>query len=168
MVTRKSPDSDKEIKLADLTTGDTFGEEALISDSTRNASIVMLTKGTLSRLSKEDFLSLLNEPMMEKIDYTAAKLKVNSGAAVWLDVRLPGEYESAHIKGATHMPLIFLRIKIKELDPMIDYILYCDTERRSSSASYILSEKGFKTSILSNGIRDVPAEDQEGSNIAVD
>jgi CRP-like cAMP-binding protein len=168
MVTRKSPGSDKEIKLADLTTGDTFGEEALISDAARNASIVMLTKGTLSRLSKEDFLSLLNEPMIEKIDYTAAKLKVNSGAAIWLDVRLPGEYESTHIKGATHMPLIFLRMKIKELEPMVNYILYCDTERRSSSASYILSEKGFNTTVLRNGIKDVPPEDLEGSNIAVD
>ena len=128
----------------------------------------MLTKGTLSRLSKEDFLSLLNEPMMDRIDYTAAKLKVNSGAAICLDVRLPGEYESAHIKAATHMPLVFLRMKIKELDPMINYILYCDTERRSSSASYILSEKGLKTTIHSNGLKDVPAEDQEGSNIAVE
>lgn len=168
MVTRKNPDSDTEIKLADLTTGDTFGEEALISDAKRNASIVMLTKGTLSRLSKEDFLSLLNEPMMEKIDYTAAKLKVNNGSARWLDVRLPGEYESMHVKGSEHMPLIFLRMKINELDPMINYILYCDSERRSSSASYILSEKGFKTTVLSNGTKDIPPQDLEGSNIAVD
>ena len=168
MVTRKSPESDKEIKLADLSTGDTFGEEALISDAKRNASIVMLTKGTLSRLSKEDFLSLLNEPLIEKIDYTAARLKVNSGAASWLDVRLPGEYESAHIKAATHMPLIFLRMKLKELDPMINHILYCDTERRNSSASYILNEKGFKTTVLGNGIKDVPPEDMQGSNIAID
>ncbi len=106
--------------------------------------------------------------MIEKIDYTAAKLKVNSGEAIWLDVRLPGEYESTHIKGATHMPLIFLRMKIKELEPMVNYILYCDTERRSSSASYILSEKGFNTTVLRNGIKDVPPEDLEGSNIAVD
>lgn len=165
MVTRKNPDQDKEIKLADLNAGDTFGEEALISDATRNASIVMLSKGTLSRLSKENFLELLNEPMIDKVDYTTANLKVNNGEAEWLDVRLPAEYESAHIKGATHMPLIFLRMKIKELDEMKNYILYCDTERRSSSASYILSEKGFKTSILANGIKDVPNDDLEGLNL---
>jgi CRP-like cAMP-binding protein len=168
MVTRKNPEQKNEIKLADLTTGDTFGEEALISDNTRNASIVMLTKGTLSRLSKEDFLSLLNEPMLEKVDYTSASLKVNNGEAVWMDVRLPAEFESAHIKGAIHIPLIFLRMKIDELDPMVNYILYCDTERRSSSASYILGEKGFKTSVLSSGIKDVPAEALEGTNLAVD
>lgn len=165
MVTRKNPDQNKDIKLADLTAGDTFGEEALISDATRNASIVMLSDGTLSRLSKENFLELLNEPMIEKVDYTAAKLKVSNGESEWLDVRLPAEYGSAHIKGATHMPLIFLRMKVKELDEMKNYILYCDTERRSSSASYILSEKGFKTSILANGIKDVPNENLEGSNL---
>ena len=165
MVTRKTPGSDKEIKLAELNSGSTFGEEALISDATRNASVVMLSNGTLSRLSKENFLKLLNEPMIDKVDYTSANLKVNNAEAEWLDVRLPAEFSSAHIKGATHLPLIFLRMKIKELDPVKNYILYCDTERRSSSASYILSEKGFNTSVLLNGIKEVPHEDLEGSNV---
>ena len=165
MVTRKMPGQDKEIKLADLSPGSTFGEEALISDAERNASIVMLSKGVLSRLSKDDFLKLLNEPMIDKIDYTAARQKVNNGKAEWLDIRLPAEYESAHIKGANHLPLIFLRMKLNELDKMKNYILYCDTERRSATASYILGEKGFKTSVLKNGLKDVPNEDLEGSNI---
>jgi len=165
MVTRKNPGQDKDIKLADLRAGDTFGEEALISDATRNASVVMLSKGTLSRLSKENFLKLLNEPMIEKVDYTTANLKVKNGEAIWLDVRLPAEYQSAHIKGATHMPLIFLRMKMKELDPMVNYILYCDTERRSASASYILGEKGYKTTVLINGVKDIPTDDLEGTNI---
>ncbi|VAW51963.1 hypothetical protein MNBD_GAMMA06-2116 [hydrothermal vent metagenome] len=165
MVTRKDPEQEKDIKLADLNTGDTFGEEALISDATRNASIVMLTKGTLSRLSKDAFLELLNEPMIDKVDYTTANLRANNGEAIWLDVRLPAEFESAHIKNATHMPLIFLRMKMKELDPMVNYILYCDTERRSSSASYILSEKGFKTTVLLNGLKNVPTDNLRGRDI---
>jgi CRP-like cAMP-binding protein len=165
VVTRTMPGQDKQIKLANLTAGDTFGEEALISDAERNASITMLSDGLLCRLSKEKFLELLNEPMVEKTDYTSANMKVSKGQAIWLDVRLPAEYNSAHIKEARHLPLIFLRMKIKELDPMVNYILYCDTERRSASASYILSEKGFKTSILINGIKDVPNDNLEGTNI---
>lgn len=165
MVSRKVDGQTNEIKLAELSSGDSFGEEALISDAKRNASVVMLSKGTLSRLSKADFLELLNEPLIDKVDYTTANLKVKNGEALWLDVRLPAEYESAHINGAIHMPLIFLRMKMQELDPMVNYILYCDTERRSSSASYILSEKGFKTSILINGIKDVPTDNLEGSNV---
>jgi len=164
MVTRKNPGQDKDIKLTDLSTGDTFGEEALISDATRNASVVMLSKGTLSRLSKESFLKLLNEPMIEKVDYTTANLRVNNGEAIWLDVRLPAEYESAHIKGAAHIPLIFLRMKMKQLDPLVNYILYCDTEQRSSSASYILIGKGYKTTVLINGVKDVPTDIERYTN----
>lgn len=165
LVTRKIPGQDKEIKLASLDSGDTFGEEALIADTTRNASVVMLSKGTLSRLSKENFLELLNEPMLNKVDYTTARLKVNNGEAEWLDVRLPAEYACAHIKGATSIPLIFLRMKVNTLDPLKNYILYCDSERRSAPASYLLNERGFKTSVLINGIKDASNEDLEGSNI---
>lgn len=164
-VTRKMPGQEKEIKLAELGPGDTFGEEALISERERNASIVMKTGGTLSRLSKEDFLELLNEPMLEKVDYTTANLKVKNGEAIWLDVRLPAEFQSAHINNAKHIPLIFLRMKMKELDPMVNYIVYCDTERRSSSASFILGENGFKTSVLINGIKDAPHDDLQGNNV---
>jgi CRP-like cAMP-binding protein len=165
MVTRKMPGQTHDIKLAELKAGDSFGEEALISDTTRNATVVMLSPGVLSRLSKEQFLVLLNEPMLDKLDYTSAKEKVASGESKWLDIRLPAEYASAHLKGSAQVPLIFLRMKADSLDKSTHYIVYCDTARRSSSASYILNERGFTTSVLKDGLKDVPAEDLEGSNI---
>ena len=165
MVTRKMPGQDKDIKLAELEAGTSFGEEALISDAERNATVVMLSKGVLSRLSKEQFLSLLNEPMLDMIDFDTAKEKLEGGNSKWLDVRLPNEFKSAHIKGATHLPLIFLRMKIDELDKNTSYILYCDTGRRSSSASYILNERGFTTSILKEGLKSVDVSELEGSDI---
>ena len=168
MVTRRMPGQDKDIKLAELEAGTSFGEEALISDAERNATIVMLSKGVLSRLSKEQFLSLLNEPMLDKVDFDSAKGKVENGDAEWLDVRLPNEYQSAHIKGATHLPLIFLRMKIDTLDKNKNYILYCDTGRRSSSASYILNERGLTTSVLENGLKDVDLKELEGNDIIAD
>jgi CRP-like cAMP-binding protein len=166
MVTRKMPGQTNEIKLAELRAGDSFGEEALISDATRNATIVMLTSGTLSRLSKEKFLELLNEPMLEKIDYSSAKAKVASGDADWLDVRLPAEHESVHICGDLNIPLIFLRMKAATLNQGKHYVVYCDTGRRSSSASYLLNERGFNTSVLINGLKDIPKEDMEGTAVA--
>ncbi len=166
MVTRKTPGQDKDIKLAELNAGDSFGEEALISDDERNATIVMLTDGVMSRLSKEQFLELLNEPMLDRVDYKTIKSKVDEGEAEWLDVRLPAEFESAHIKGCAHIPLIFLRMKASTLDKNKHYIVYCDTERRSSSASFLLNERGFTTSVLREGIKDIPQEDMEGSAVA--
>ena len=168
MVTRRMPGQDKDIKLAELEAGTSFGEEALISDAERNATIVMLSKGVLSRLSKEQFLSLLNEPMLDKVDFDTAKEKVINGDSEWLDVRLPNEYNSAHIRGATHLPLIFLRMKIDTLDKGKNYILYCDTGRRSSSASYILNERGLTTSVLTNGLKNVDLKELEGNDIIAD
>ena len=166
MVTRTMPEQEKEIKLAELKAGDSFGEEALISDDERNATIVMLSDGVMSRLSKEQFLELLNEPMLDRVDYETIKNKVDEGEAEWLDVRLPAEYENAHIKGCTHIPLIFMRMKADTLDKNKHYIVYCDTERRSSSASFLLNERGFNTSVLRDGIKDIPQEDMEGSAVA--
>ena len=129
MVTRKMPGQEKDIKLAELEAGTSFGEEALISDAERNATIVMLSEGILSRLSKEQFLELLNAPMLSTIDYADAKEKVDSGEAEWLDVRLPAEHQSAHIKNSTHIPLIFLRMKVGTLDTDKHYILYSERNR---------------------------------------
>jgi CRP-like cAMP-binding protein len=51
-VTRETPLNKEGIKLAELGVGDTFGEEALISESRRNATVTMLTDGSLMRLGK--------------------------------------------------------------------------------------------------------------------
>ncbi|HEY3487161.1 MAG TPA: cyclic nucleotide-binding domain-containing protein [Gammaproteobacteria bacterium] len=161
LVTRATPANPKGIKLAELGPGDSFGEEALISESKRNATITMLTKGTLVRLSKKDFISLLNEPLQDWVDYAKAKAKVDSGAGQWLDVRLPAEFKMSHIKGAVNLPLISMRLKVKTMDPKKQYILCCDTGRRSSAAAYILSENGISSSVLKNGLASVPESDKQ-------
>ncbi|MGH8328089.1 MAG: cyclic nucleotide-binding domain-containing protein, partial [Steroidobacteraceae bacterium] len=55
LVTRETPLNKDGIKLAELGVGDTFGEEALIAEAKRNATITMLTDGVLMRLAKQDF-----------------------------------------------------------------------------------------------------------------
>ena len=62
-VTRTSK-TGSEITLAQLSDGDAFGEEALLSEAKRNASIIMTTDGMLMRLSKQDFNELLKAPML--------------------------------------------------------------------------------------------------------
>ncbi|MBA3582405.1 MAG: cyclic nucleotide-binding domain-containing protein [Gammaproteobacteria bacterium] len=161
LVTRATPGNPKGTKLAELGPGDSFGEEALISEAQRNASITMLTRGSLMRLSKEDFMSLLNEPMLNWLTYNDAKTKIAAGNAEFLDIRLPPEFKAAHIKGALNMPMMIMRIKIKTLDPKKQYILYCDTGRRSSAAVYILNENGFDAFVLKDGLSSVSESDQE-------
>ena len=70
-VTRETPLNREGIRLAELSVGDTFGEEALISEAKRNATVTMLTDGVLMRLSKEDFRELMNEPLQQWVDYAS-------------------------------------------------------------------------------------------------
>lgn len=153
LVTRATEKNPKGVKLAELSAGDSFGEEALISDAARNATITMLTPGSLVRLAKSHFIELLNEPMLNWLDYKEAQRIIDQDDACFLDVRMPAEFAQQHIPGSQNMPMIFLRLKYKkELDPAKKYILCCDTGRRSSAAAYILAERGFDTYVLKGGV----------------
>ncbi len=147
IVTRETPLNKDGIRLAELAVGDTFGEEALISEAKRNATVYMETDGSLMRLGKEDFRTLLNEPMLEWVDKNRAAEIVAKGGK-WLDVRLPSEFEAFHSEGAINIPLYFIRLKLKSLDPTLTYVVCCDTGRRSSAGAFILNERGFQTVVL--------------------
>jgi len=63
VVTRETPLNKEGIRLAELGPGDSFGEEALIAEAKRNATVIMSSDGTVMRLGKHDFQTLLNEPL---------------------------------------------------------------------------------------------------------
>lgn len=152
VVTRETPTNKAGIKLAELNVGDSFGEEALISDAKRNATISMITDGQLMRLGKDDFKTLLNEPMLNWVDMEKAKQIIANGGQ-WLDVRLPSEFENSHPEGAINLPLYFVRLKMNTLDQKKGYVAVCDTGRRSSAAAYILAERGFTVAVLKGGMQ---------------
>jgi CRP-like cAMP-binding protein len=151
VVTRETPLSKDGIKLAELKVGDTFGEEALISDAKRNATVTMSMEGSVMRLGKDDFKRLLNEPMLDWVTNEQADQIVKEGGQ-WLDVRLPSEFENQHLDNAINIPLYFIRLKINTLDTSKKYVICCDTGRRSSAGAYILSERGYQAYVLRGGI----------------
>jgi len=87
VVTRETPMNRDGLKLAELGVGESFGEEALISDAKRNASVTMLTDGTLMRLAKQDFRTLLNEPMLEWVDLDEARTLAVAASILGLGMR---------------------------------------------------------------------------------
>jgi len=139
-------------ELAELKPGDCFGEDALISDSKRNATITMITDGILMRLGKEDFNSLLNEPMVNSINMDVAQAMVSNGGAQWLDVRLPSEHDVNNIKNSINIPLSSLRSEMDNLVRGKKYIVYCDSGRRSSAAAYTLCENDIDAYVLEGGL----------------
>jgi len=162
-VTRKTSASGREVLLAELEEGACFGEDALVSGTRRNASVMMVTDGSLMRLSRDDFNELLREPMVNEVDFAAAQKLVEDGAQ-WLDVRLPGEFENQAIKGSTNMPLSALRDQCADLDSATTYIVCCDTGRRSSAGAFVLSQRGLDVYALKNGTLDVPDEALTGKH----
>jgi CRP-like cAMP-binding protein len=150
--------SGKEIKLAELDAGHGFGEEALISDNRRNANVTMLTEGVLMRMAKEDFVQLLKAPVLHNVDFLQAQKMVAEDEAIWLDVRLDSEHKNMHIPGSINIPLYLLRIKAHTLEKDKRYVVYCDTGRRSSSAAYLLNERGYDACYLDGGLRGLEKE----------
>jgi CRP-like cAMP-binding protein len=151
VVTRETPLNKEGIKLAELGVGDTFGEEALIAEAKRNATVAMLTDGVLMRLNKQDFRELMNEPLLQWVSYDRAREIIARGGR-WLDVRLPSEHQNLSIEGSLNIPLYFIRLKLTTLDRNVPYVVYCDTGRRSSAAAYILVERGFDAYVLTGGL----------------
>jgi len=138
--------------VAELKSGDSFGEEALVSDSRRNASVRMKTDGALLRLATPDFVELLQAPLLHVIERAAADRKVEAGKACWLDVRYPAEFAEDGLPGALNLPLNEIRSAFGLLDKKREYIVYCQSGRRSSAAAFLLAQHGFKAGWLRGGL----------------
>lgn len=140
------------VQLAELKEGNAFGEEALVADTVRNATVTMNTDGMLLRLSKQDFNQLLCAPLLKKMSGQEAERRIGAGA-IWIDVRFPAEYQSDGYPGAINIPLNDIRQASAGLDPAKEYIVYCQTGRRSSAAAFLLSQRGLHAALLDGGMR---------------
>ncbi|OUS26694.1 hypothetical protein A9Q99_15820 [Gammaproteobacteria bacterium 45_16_T64] len=135
--------------VAQLSVGNYFGEEALVGNTTRNASIIMTSNGSLMYLTKEDFKRLLQEPVQQFIDHSELDVLLGKNRSICLvDVRLPGEYKFDKLDGSINIPLNQLRDKFASLSKDSTYIIFCDGGRRSELGAYLLTEAGFDTKIL--------------------
>jgi len=137
--------------LAELKSGDAFGEEALVSEAKRNATVTMKTDGVLLRLSRKDFAELLREPLLHRISAEEARDKVANGAQ-WVDVRYPSEYQYDKLAGAINIPLSEIRNAFGVLDKGKEYVFYCQSGRRSAAAAFLLAQRGYRAFLLEGGL----------------
>ena len=149
-VTHKAKPKGKEKLLAELGEGDAFGEEALISETKRNATITMSENGLLLRLSREDFSQFLKSKMVKYVSVDQAQEYVKKGAQ-WIDVRSPEE----HVKNGLglNMPLTSARIMAQELKDSRPYLLYCNDASKSSAAAFLLRQQGLEVYVLNGGLQ---------------
>ena len=137
--------------VAYLVRGDTFGEDALLAGTARNATVTMIKGGKLMRLAKKAFDEVLKPPVVEWLTPGMASIMARQGAVV-LDVRMPEEHAQRAIKDAINAPLYTLRESVADFDKSKKYIVYCNTGERSAAAAFILSKLGFQVFALHGGI----------------
>ena len=146
-VTRHS--ENKRQHLATISVGRCFGEDALVNETVRNATVMMRTDGVLMRLDKQDFYRLLKEPSVATLALNELEENI-ANSVVAVDVRSEEEYCEVHLQQAVNVPLNILAIKSRLLAKDKLYIFYCDTGRRSRAAAHLLAQHGYKTLALDN------------------
>ena len=159
-VTRVPGEGKEPVKLAELTVGDSFGEEALLTDATRNATVTMLSDGVLMQLNKDSFVDLIKKPSLSSLSFNQATEVINEGGE-WIDVRFAEEFKASHIGTSANIPLNLLRAQIDEFSHDKHYVLYCDTGGRSSAAAFLLTKDGFHVSYLEGGLVSNPEATNE-------
>jgi CRP-like cAMP-binding protein/chromosome segregation ATPase len=161
VVRRDAGDGKGPVELATLGPGDAFGEEALLSDTPRNSTVSMLQDGEVLRLSKADFLDLIQDPLLERLSSKAAEEKVAQGA-VWLDLRSSDEFDESHRPGAINLPFESLRYQTSSLAPDRRYVLYSNSGGRAMAGAFLLAERGFDVAVL-KGNSTAVVEHQEAA-----
>ena len=142
VVTRQANQGAAPIKLAEIGAGHSFGEEALVSQVPRSCTVTMQSNGLLVRLNKDDFLSLVSEPLSHPLSYEDAADRIENGAK-WLDIRLPEEHEKESFSESINLPTFSLRFQAFDLDAEAEYIICGDTPALAASAAFLLLEKGY-------------------------
>lgn len=146
-VSRHSADGER--ILAELSAGRFFGEEALIGETTRNATITMITPGKLMYLDKSEFKKLLEEPVLRTLSGPDLdRLRGSGQPLVLLDVRLSGEYKHQHDEGSINVPLNRLRDRMAEFAREKSYVVSANAGRRSELGVYLLISAGFQAYLL--------------------
>lgn len=152
-VSRRPAPKAEEVRLALLGPGDGFGEEALITNGKRNATVTMKEDGVLMRLKKADFHRLLVEPMLRTIDHATMMDKVKAGAAL-IDVRTNKEFNENGLKGAQNIPVSMLRVKAKDLNTTREHIVYCNDTIQSRAAAFLLAQQSLQVYVLEGGLHN--------------
>ena len=144
------------IKVATLSAGASFGEEALLRGGLRNATIRMSKAGSLLCLSVTDFDRLLASQFVNEIAPEAAHGMLSRRQADLIDCRYPDEHAVWRIAGGRLIPLDQLRNEALQLDKARSYIIYCRTGRRSRAAAFLMRQLGLTAMVLRGGIGEWP------------
>ncbi len=155
-VWRPDPRNGLLAKVAVLSAGAGFGEEALLRGGLRNATVRMSKPGALLALAVSDFDQLIASHFVNDISPDIAHSMVSRRQADLIDCRYEDEHELWRIPGSQSIPLDALRTRALQLDKARSYIVYCRTGKRSRAAAFLMRQLGLTATVLRGGIAEWP------------
>jgi rhodanese-related sulfurtransferase len=143
---------DEQKRVDTMGPGDSFGDEALVTGGTRNATVKMVEDGELLVLGDTAFRELMSRPLLAEVAPETIPAMLDGGWKA-VDVRYDEEFEDGHIPGALHLPLPELRQRV---DAMLDksgkYITVCLSGKRSAVAAFLLKQRGYDVVAMKDGM----------------
>lgn len=143
----------------DLATAAYFGEDALVSDAPRSASVVMATDGVVGRLDRENFQSLLKDPVLRFVtpDQVGEQLLAHGSKCVLVDVRSREEFDHAPSPNTRNIPFKELRTVIPSLDAEGIYFISEEGGKRSELAGHLFSQANLSAYVIRSAEPAAPA-----------
>lgn len=123
-----------------LNPGNYFGDEALVADTLRNASVKMVSDGLLGRLNIDAFNHLIKQHLVSQL---TKEIKPSSEQMRILDVRFPIEYRHGHAEDSINLPIQYLRQRMDTLKQSMLYVIAPANDRRAELATYLMRQAGF-------------------------
>ena len=99
------------------------------------------------RLDKEDFTTLLAEPIISYVSPDEAENIVNQDGQ-WLDVGRKPAGNMLTLAEIVRIPLQLLRLKVDTLDSDATYVVTSNTLSHSCAAAHILTQCGLNAFVL--------------------
>jgi rhodanese-related sulfurtransferase len=155
-VWRPDPRTGQLAKVATLSAGASFGEEALLRGGLRNATVRMSKPGVLLVLSVAHFDQLVASHFVNEVSPDIANSMVSRRQADFIDCRYEDEHDVWRIPGSRSIPLDTLRARAMLLDKGRSYIVYCRTGKRSRAAAFLMRQLGLTATVLRGGIAAWP------------
>ena len=164
-VLQTNPKTGKKERVRQLYPGDGFGEEALLQDGQRNATVRMTSDSVVLKLMAHDFEELVRPSLVLSINARKARELLRNRQAELIDCRYALEYDQYRIPGARLIPLQTLRDNIHRFSRNRSYLIYCHHERRSQAAVFLLQERGIHARYIEGGIVRWPFEIDDSESI---
>lgn len=141
----------RQVELATLSTGDFFGEEALITGDKRGTSVKATTKAKLLKVHGEQFKKSIVEPTIARESLDEVHERLNNGATL-IDVRTSEQYKLGHVPNSINLVLQLLRINSNQLDKQSGYVVGAENQNAAAVATFLLRVRGFDVTCLNHPI----------------